>query len=84
MLRNIALIAAVAITASPAGAQSVYYGGTSYPSPAISYAGSYGGPYGGNPGPYGGTAPVPYAYGYGGGLITSNVSYGYGSYHGSE
>ncbi len=88
MLKSIAIIAAVATTAltlaSPAPAQSVSSGGAvQEPPPVIAYAGSYGN----NPGPYGGTAPVPYAYGdggpYGGGLVTSDVALS-GSYYGSE
>jgi hypothetical protein len=86
MFRNIAVVAAAAtiiIAASPAGAQSVSYGGAQYPQAAIAYDGSYGG----NPGPYGGTAPVPYAYGdgayYGSGLVTSDVALS-GYYYGSE
>ncbi|MBV8835572.1 MAG: hypothetical protein JO000_03455 [Alphaproteobacteria bacterium] len=83
MFRNIAVIAAVAtiaVAASPAGAQYGSYGQVQNPPPPITYAA--------NPGPYGGTAPVPYSYGYagapyGGGLVTSNVALS-GNYYGSE
>lgn len=83
MMRTITFIAAAATAAiamSPASAQYGSYGQVQVSSPTISYTA--------NPGPYGGTAPVPYAYGYGGGpygggLVTGNVAL-YGSSYGNE
>jgi hypothetical protein len=80
----IAAVATVAIAVSPAGAQYGSYGQVQSSPEAIAYTNTN------NPGPYGGTAPVPYGYGpgygagpYGGGLVTSDVSLP-GNFYGSE